>query len=186
LNRPNDGTAVVVGNPKGEDFQNLRVSLFPGLFNVVKYSKQVALPLRIFELSDVCCLDKSIDVGARNIRSLCAFYVNNVSSFEVLHGFFDRIMQILNILPKDQFHIWERSEKPPGGVIYKRYYYINNSSDPIFLDGTCGRIHVHDIRTQKDREIGIIGIVHPVVLENFTLEDPISAFHVNVELLMDE
>jgi len=48
LNRPNDGTAVVVGNPKGEDFQNLRVSLFPGLFNVVKYSKQVALPLRIF------------------------------------------------------------------------------------------------------------------------------------------
>jgi len=186
LNRPVDGTAVVVGNPKGEDFQNLRVSLFPGLLNVVKYSKQVALPIRIFELSDVCCIDKSIDVGARNVRSLCAFYVNNVSAFEVLHGFFDRIMQVLNILPRDQFQIWDKSVKQPGGVVFKKYYYIENSSDPIFLEGTCGKIHVYDTRTQKVHVIGIIGIIHPIVLHNFTLEDPISAFHLNVELLMDE
>lgn len=40
---------------------------------------------------------KFLDVGARNERRLAAVYYNKTPGFEVIHGFLDRIMQVLAI-----------------------------------------------------------------------------------------
>ena len=43
----------------------------------------MALPIKVFEISDVVLRDTTTDVGAHNNRRLCAAYYANAASFEV-------------------------------------------------------------------------------------------------------
>lgn len=84
LNHPDDGTtAVTLGNPKTIEFQVVRTSLLPGLLKSLSHNKDLPLPIKIFEVSDVVVKDPAKDVGARNKRRLCAVYCNSTDSFEV-------------------------------------------------------------------------------------------------------
>ena len=110
--------AVHISNPKTLDFQvnrhledkiiksnlNLclfekvaRTSLLPGLLKTIASSRNMPLPLKIFEVSDVVLNDKQAEVGARNERRLCVVSYNKLSGFEIAHGVLDRIMQVLNV-----------------------------------------------------------------------------------------
>jgi len=77
--------------------QVARTTLIPGILKTLACNKSMPLPLRLFEISDVISKDKSLDVGARNQRRLCAIYCDTVSGFEVVHGLLDRTMQLLDV-----------------------------------------------------------------------------------------
>jgi phenylalanyl-tRNA synthetase beta chain len=89
-----DDQGVLVSNPCGEDFQMLRTSLYPGLLKTVYHSQnvwknpidspnfKVALPINLFEISDICLRSTEVDVGAKNQRCLCALRVDTSSGFE--------------------------------------------------------------------------------------------------------
>lgn len=188
LNRPDDDSAVIVANPLGPEYKTLRVSLFPGLLHVIQNSKKAALPIKIFEINDVCRIAPSVDVGAICKRCLCAFYVDQTSGFARIHGFFDRIMQVLNILPKDAFHQWleaRQKTKSKSGYFYTRYYTIVHEKDPIYFPGTCGEVRVMDTKTGKEQVAGNLGILHPKVLKEYEIGFPISAVHLSVDVLME-
>lgn len=50
----------------------------------------------------IFCVVFFADVGARNQRHMCAVYYNKVAGFEVIHGLFDRTMQLLEV-PKNDY-----------------------------------------------------------------------------------
>lgn len=83
LNRPNDGNAVRLANPKTEEFEIARVNLLVGLLKTIASNKSTALPIKIFEISDVVHKDNTTDVGAFNERHLCAVHCSHNSGFEV-------------------------------------------------------------------------------------------------------
>lgn len=89
--------AVSVSNPKTLEFQVGRTTLLPGLLKTVAANRSMPVPLKVFEISDVIVTDKSKDVGARNIRKLCAVNYNKSPGFELVHGLLDRVMQLLEI-----------------------------------------------------------------------------------------
>jgi len=89
--------AVHISNPKTLDFQVARTSLLPGLLKTLASSRNMPLPLKIFEVSDVVLNDKTAEVGARNERRLCVVAYNKQSGFEIAHGVLDRMMQVLNV-----------------------------------------------------------------------------------------
>jgi phenylalanyl-tRNA synthetase beta chain len=82
---PDDGkTAVVIANPKTQDFAICRTSLLPGLLKTAASNKKLALPWQYFEVSDVVLQDTTADVGARNSRRVSALcMVPGTSGFEV-------------------------------------------------------------------------------------------------------
>lgn len=45
--------AVHVANPKTLEFQVVRTSLLPGLLKTISSNKQMPLPIKVFEISDV-------------------------------------------------------------------------------------------------------------------------------------
>ena len=121
--------AVHISNPKTCDFQVVRTTLLPGLLKTIASSRNMPLPLKIFEVSDVVLSDKEsgtrnssldscvllswlvishsfiVEVGARNERRLAVVFYNKLAGFEIVHGVLDRIMQVLNVQWKTGYHL---------------------------------------------------------------------------------
>lgn len=97
LSRQDDGkTAVRLQNPKSAEYQVVRTSLLPGLLKTLRENKHHALPLKIFEVSDVVLKDGSKERKARNERRFSAAWLGKSSGFEMVHGLLDRVMLMLN------------------------------------------------------------------------------------------
>lgn len=98
----------------------MRTTLIPGLLKTVRENRSHALPLRIFETSDVVFKDTTRERQARNVRHAAAVWCNKTAGFEVVHGLLDRAMRMLEvpkILSTDMkavtgYYIKESSGKP--------------------------------------------------------------------------
>ncbi|CAG2164938.1 unnamed protein product [Oppiella nova] len=156
--------AVHVANPKTLDFQVGRTSLLPGLLKTIYSNKQIPLPLKLFEISDVILKDSNEEVGARNERYLSAIYYNKTPGFEIIHGLLDRILHVLEIP-------FSANKKGVG-------YFIRAANDPRFLSGRCAEVVVND------KVVGIMGVLHPQVITNFDLAQPCSALELSLQALM--
>ena len=98
LNRQDPGDlAVVLANPKTIEYQIVRTSLLPGMLKTVRENRKHALPLRIFEVSDVVVKDSREERQARNIRRVGGVFCGRKAGFEVVHGLLDRMMMGLGI-----------------------------------------------------------------------------------------
>jgi len=161
MRREDDGTtAVVIGNPKTDEFQICRTSLLPGLLKTLSKNKSNPLPWKLFEASDIVLLDSDDDVGASNRRRLAMVYTDSsTSGFEVLHGAVERALAMLGLGAGD--------------------YSVRHSSDQTFLEGRCAEV----INRAGDR-IGIFGTVHPEVLSSFEIEFPTSAADIDLQAFL--
>jgi phenylalanyl-tRNA synthetase beta chain len=154
-----DGQGVIVGNPKGVDFEMVRVSLIPGLLKTLKSSSALPPPFQLFEASDVCLLDPTADVGSKNERRLCAVYAGTTSGFELIHGIVDRVMLLNRV---------QRAKDGTG-------YDIVQANHPSFFPGRCGQILL------RGQGIGYFGIIHPRTLGKFGVTLPVTAMEICVE-----
>ncbi|KAH8999260.1 phenylalanyl-tRNA synthetase subunit beta [Lactarius akahatsu] len=169
LNTPDDGqTAVKIANPKTLEFQVVRTSLLPGLLKTIRENRSHALPLRIFEASDVVFKDTARERQARNVRHAAAVWCNKTAGFEIVHGLLDRAMAMLEVP-----HIPGAGAAPTG-------YYIKERTDPTFFPGRAATIF-YRAREGQDVEIGKLGILHPSVLEKFEIGYPCSALEFSLE-----
>ncbi|XP_070561623.1 phenylalanine--tRNA ligase beta subunit-like [Ptychodera flava] len=151
--------AVHIANPKTAEFQVARTTLLPGLLKTIASNKNMPLPLKLFEISDIVVQDPDKDVGARNYRNLAAVYYNKTPGFEIIHGLLDRLMLLLEVpLQKDD-----------------KGYYIRAAEDSTFFPGRCGEIVVYG------KVIGKLGVLHPDVITKFELAMPCSALEFNLE-----
>lgn len=60
-------------------------------------NKDSPLPVRLFEISDIIQLDSEAETGARNERHLVAAVCAKDSTFETIHGFLNRTMEVLGM-----------------------------------------------------------------------------------------
>ncbi|KAL5771815.1 hypothetical protein ACOSP7_011425 [Xanthoceras sorbifolium] len=161
LNRKDDKPAAIIGNPRSSDFEVVRTTLMSGLLKTVGHNKDHPKPIKIFEIGDVVLLDEKKDVGASNRRQLAALYCGANSGFELIHCLVDRIMEVIGT-----------PFVPVGDVTG---YYIQRSDEPEFLPGRQASI------IYKGQRIGLFGIVHPEVLNNFDIPDPCSFVEIDIE-----
>ncbi|KAL5508229.1 FRS1 [Sanghuangporus vaninii] len=195
LNRVDDGSHVVkIANPKTLEFQVVRTSLLPGLLKTVRENRSHPLPIKIFETTDVVFKDKSSERQAKNVRHAAAVWCNRTADFEVVHGLLDRLMQVLEV-PR----IFASDTKTSHG------YYLKEKQDPTFFPGRCATVYyrappsAQDLKHKSslskvadelkatltgstdDKVIGVLGILHPSVLEKFEIGFPCSALELSLE-----
>ncbi|XP_011448986.3 phenylalanine--tRNA ligase beta subunit [Magallana gigas] len=154
--------AVHIANPKTLEFQVARTTLLPGILKTISKNKNMPLPLKLFEISDIVMCDPKKDVGARNERWMCAVNYNKSSGFEIVKGLLDRVMQLMEI----------PFQKGSDG------YYIEACDDPTYFQGRCATVIL------RGKPIGKIGVLHPDVVTKFDLNNPCSAFEISVEPLL--
>lgn len=96
LNRKDDGnTAIKLANPKTAEYQLVRTSLLPGLLKTINSNRHHAVPIKVFEVSDVGFKDDSAERKSRNERHFGAAIMGKTSGFEQVHGLLDRLMLML-------------------------------------------------------------------------------------------
>ena len=190
MRRADDGsTAIKLENPKTAEYQVVRTSLIPGLLKTVRENKKHALPMRVFEVSDVAFKDANERQRmARNERHLAAVYCNKTASFEVVHGLLDKMMLMLGI-PRVS-----RTQDTPG-------YYIEEAQDPSFFPGRAASVFLRRtspkggaLETLKhtfesalgvaDVRLGTLGVLHPEVIGHFEIPYPCSSLELNLEPLL--
>lgn len=72
-------------------------ALLAGALKTLGANKDLALPIKLFELSDVVFLAPKKEVGSTNQRQLVAVHCSKESGFEVIHGLLNRVMEVLGI-----------------------------------------------------------------------------------------
>ena len=162
-----DGSSAKIFYSSCKEFEYMRSSLIPGILKSIEANKFNQLPYRIFEISDVVLIDKNNEVGAANRRKLCFAYANTVSSMEIVQGMVDLLMKKIGLVFQEKDDV-------------KKRYVIKPSSDPAFFPDRQAEIFIQD-----DIKIGIYGIIHPKVLKNFNIKNPVTLCDIDLQTIMD-
>ncbi|CAN8096625.1 unnamed protein product [Discula destructiva] len=169
LNREDDGKAIRLANPKTAEYQVVRTSLLPGLLKTIRENKSKALPIQIFECSDVAFKDESQERKARNQRNFAACFCGKSTGFETTHGLLDRLMLMLRTT------FLESPSESDG-------YWIEEIDEPMFFQGRAASIHLR--LNGKSQRIGSFGVVAVSVLDSFEIKYPVSCLEFNMEAFL--
>ena len=166
LKKPDDKSAKIFYS-SCKEFEYMRSSLIPGILKSIEANKANQLPYKIFEISDVVKTDPNTEVGAVNNRELCFTYTNNVSSMEIVQGMVDLLMKKIGLVFMEEKDV-------------KKRYVIKPSNDPAFFEDRQAEIFIQD-----NIKVGIYGIIHPKVLKNFNIKNPVTLCQIDLQCIMD-
>ena len=166
LKKERDDKTVQILYSKTKEFEYIRSSLIPGILKSIEGNKANQLPFKIFEISDVVLIDKENETGASNRRKLCFAYANTTSAMEVVQGMVDLLMKKIGLIFNE-----EKADKR---------YTIKKSNNPIFFEDRQAEIFIQD-----NINVGIYGIIHPKVLKNFGIKNPVTLCEIDLQTIMD-
>ena len=147
------GGEVEVANPLSSDFAVLRSWLMPGLLNFLSSNKHVSYPQRIFECGDVVVIDETMPTKTLAKRSVGAVACDHTVSYEDIQA------TMYSLLRNAGSNFWQ----------------LQKTEHPSFIKGRVAAIAV------MNKEVGIIGEIHPQILENYNIENPVAAFELDLE-----
>lgn len=172
---PNAVRPVIVSDPKTREFECVRPSLIPGLLKTLASNQAEQTPIKLFEVGDCVVKSDQTTNCARQFRNLAALIADpKKSGLEDIHGLLDRVFAKLRLNP-----VYSGVAGPGQRV---RLEPLSVGEDGTFLDGRVVRIVVFDAeRPSEGVQIGKMGIIHPIVLENFKIPYPTSLFEINLD-----
>ncbi|EPY51444.1 phenylalanine-tRNA ligase beta subunit Frs1 [Schizosaccharomyces cryophilus OY26] len=171
LRKTDDSRAIQLANPKTLEFQVVRSSLLPGILKTTRENRTHALPIKIFEVSDVAFIDETQERMTRNERHFCAIQAGLTSGFEQIHGLLDRVMLMLN-----EKRIFNPKDSDSSG------YWIVPDDDATFFPGRCAAVYYRKDPGTAGVRVGTFGVIHPLVLEKFELSIAASAIELDLTL----
>ncbi|MDF0650238.1 MAG: phenylalanine--tRNA ligase subunit beta [Nitrospira sp.] len=148
------GRTVEVDNVMSLSFSCLRQWVLPSLLRIEAASSRAFYPHRLFEAGDVAIPDGTHELGSRTETVLGALIAHATTHFSEIHSSLDVLFYYLG-----------------------KEYSLEPMQHPSFLEGRAGRILV------SGKPVGVIGEVHPEVLERWQIAMPVVAFDVNLSQL---
>ena len=148
---------VEVENVMTQAYSSLRQWITPSLLRVEAASTRAFYPHRLFEVGEVAVPDATEETGVRTLVVLGALIAHANANFSEAHSCLDLLLFYLD-----------------------RPYALEPISHRSFLDGRAGRI------VSNGRAIGLIGEVHPEVLEHWQVSMPSVVFELEVDALVRE
>lgn len=150
------GRMVEVSNAMALTFSCLRQWVLPSLLRVEAASSRAFYPHRLFEAGEVAIPDPSHELGSRTATVLGAVLAHAAAHFSEVHSCLDVLLYHLD-----------------------RPYTLEPLAHPSFLEGRVGRI------VSGGEPLGVIGELHPEVLEQWQIGVPVVAFEVNLTQLAE-
>ncbi|MDH5447680.1 MAG: phenylalanine--tRNA ligase subunit beta [Candidatus Bathyarchaeota archaeon] len=148
---------VKLANPVSSEYTIMRQDLLPSLMKNLADNKHESFPQRLFEISDVVRLNNKLETQCERRLHIAAVSSHATANFTKIKSAVEALMANMGL----------------------KRWKINATEHSSFIDGRAATIGV------KNKQIGIVGEVHPEVLNNFELENPTAAFEINLEALID-
>lgn len=150
------GNLVEIENPVSSTWSVFRNLLMPNLLEFLTHNKNQEYPQHIFEIGDVVFLDPTNkDTGVTNKRVLCVALTNTQIGYE----------DASSMLSSFLFNLGFDTN-------------LKKTDHASFILGRVADINI------GNKKVGIIGEIHPQVLNNWNLEKPVIVFELDIEEIM--
>jgi phenylalanyl-tRNA synthetase beta chain len=146
---------IKLANPVSIEYTIMRQSLLPGLMKNLADSKSESFPQRLFEASDVGKINERIETMCERRLHVGAVLSHSTANFTEIKSVAEAFLASLGLR-------WQ----------------IKEAKHPSFLEGRTAAIII------RGKQLGILGEIHPQVLNNFELENPVAAFEMNMEKIL--
>ena len=146
---------VQISNPMSENFEYVRPSVIPCLLNSESVSGNAVYPHNIFETGKTALINDEENYGVSTINSLGFLTADKEANFNKVSS---QVSALFFYLSKD--------------------YTLEETEDPRFIPGRCANI------VSDGKVVGIMGEIHPLVLENWGIGMPCTASEVNLDRIM--
>jgi len=144
---------IKLANPVSAEYTILRQTLLPNLMKNLMDNKHESFPQRLFEVSDVGRINQRVETRVERRLHVAGVASHSTSNFTEIKSTVEALLRNLGI----------------------KGWKIKPVLHPSFLEGRVATVQV------RSREIGALGEIHPEVLNNFELENPTSAFEIDIE-----
>ncbi|MBS7653490.1 phenylalanine--tRNA ligase subunit beta [Candidatus Bathyarchaeota archaeon] len=151
MNIPSE-KVVELANPKVSSMTCLRNWLLPNLMEFLSHNTHVEYPQRIFEVGYCVVHDEEQINKARDLEKLACVTIHSSACFSEAKSVLDALFTNLEL-----------------------EYSLEETSHGSFIDGRAGKIIV------EGEKAGLIGEIHPQVLQNWNLENPAAAFEIELD-----
>ncbi len=145
---------VEIENPVSLNWNVFRNWLLPSLMDFLSNNQHVRYPQKIFEIGDVILIDNKQETRTRNVRKLAVAIADSRIGYQDIASILDVLLSKLNVK-----------------------YKLKRSKYKSFIDGRVADILI------KNKPIGFIGEVCPLVLKDWKLEMPTAAFEIDLNSL---
>jgi len=135
---------VKISNPKSAEYNVLRSNLMTGLMECLEKNRRKSPPVRIFEIGNVFLVEDAGKDGTRIDRRLAFASMGPGSGFAEGRSVMDGLLA----------ERWMEAGYRP-------------ETHPAFVEGRVGGIFI------RGERMGILGEIHPEVLENFSIPHPV-------------
>jgi len=149
-------TVIRIANPVSSEYTIMRQDLLPNLMKNLTDNKRESLPHLLFEISDVIKPNKTLEARCERQLHVASVSSHSNSNFSEIKSHLEALM--LNI----------------GANSWK----FKKTEHPSFIKGRVAAIII------RGKPVGVVGEIHPEVLNNFQLETPTAAFEVDLETLI--
>ena len=148
---------VTLANPVSAEYSIIRNDLLPSLMKNLADSKHHFFPQRMFEVSDVITLNPNTETGTERRIHAAAVSSHPTANFTEIKSFLDSLLMNLGF----------------------KNVTAKETKHPSFLAGRAATLLLGDM------EVGVVGEIHPEVLNNFELENPTGAFEIDLQKIID-
>ncbi len=142
---------VEVANPKVSSMTCLRSWLLPNLMEFLSRNTHVEYPQRIFEIGYCVLHDEKRTNKTRDVEKLACVTIHSNAGFSEAKSALDALLTNLGV-----------------------GYQLKETTHGSFIEGRVGKIII------REEAVGLIGEIHPLVLQNWSLENPAAAFEINL------
>ncbi len=147
------GRMIRLANPVSTEYSIVRNDLLPSLMKNLADNKHQAYPQRMFEVSDVIEINEKAETRTERRLHVACVSSHPTANFTEIKSCVEALLANLGL----------------------KNWAIKGTRHPSFLQGRAAAIYI------KGRKIGVVGEIHPEVLNNFELENPTSAFEIDLQ-----
>ncbi len=149
--RANSSPGVPLLNPVSADYNHLRADLLPNLLDVLRGNTHHSYPQRVFEVGEVVRRTDEGELKTETVLRAAALVAHASANAS-------ETASLLTAVAK-RFHA---------------EFQLENIDDALFTAGRAARVH------WNKKAVGVVGEIHPQVLENFKLEVPVAGFELEI------
>jgi len=149
---------VKLANPVSAEYSIMRQWLLPGLMKNLAENKHESFPQRLFEVSDVTEINAKLETMCERRLHLAAVSSHSTANFTEIKSFTEALLANMGL----------------------KNWQIKAAKHPSFLEGRTAVIQI------KGKKLGVLGEVHPEVLNKFEIENPTAAFEIDLEALIKQ
>jgi len=152
-----ESKTIDIANPMTNRYTTMRNSLLPNLMGFLSNNTHASYPQKVFEVGRCVTPDKNSKTGIGESMKLAGVIAHANASFTEAKAVLDAFFINMGVTSE-----------------------LKEGAHGSFIDGRIGVLLV------GGGEVGLVGELHPQVIENWKLENPVSGFELDLDKIIEK